>query len=87
MGGKGECFSGTTIRDTWTKPRGSGIRGGRWGWLGLQEEEGRKGRLLYLNNNKILKNRKKVIYVPLLILQTNLTHLSNSWALCNVVTL
>ena len=22
MGGKGEGFSGTTIKDTWTKPRG-----------------------------------------------------------------
>ena len=27
-------FSGTTVKDTWTKPRGGGIRGGRWGWLG-----------------------------------------------------
>ena len=28
-GGKGEEFSGTTIKDTWTKPRGIWIRGGR----------------------------------------------------------
>ena len=33
MGGKGEGFSGTTIKDTWTKPRGCGSKGGRWdGW-------------------------------------------------------
>ena len=38
-GGKGKGFSGTTIKDTWTKPRGVGIRG--------------KSRKLYLNNNKI----------------------------------
>ena len=34
MGGRGKVFSGTTIKDTRTKPRGGGIRGGRWGWLG-----------------------------------------------------
>ena len=36
MGGRGEVFSGTTIKDTWTKPR-VGVEageGGRddWGW-------------------------------------------------------
>ena len=31
---RGEAFSETTIKDTWTKPRGAGIREGRWGWLG-----------------------------------------------------
>ena len=35
MGEKREGFSATTIKDTWTKPRRGGIRGGRWGWLGL----------------------------------------------------
>ena len=35
MGERGEGFLGTTIKDTWTKPRwGGGVRGGRWGWLG-----------------------------------------------------
>ena len=33
MGGdneeKGEWFSGTTIKDTWTKPSGGGSKGGR----------------------------------------------------------
>ena len=23
-----------SIKDTWTKPKGVGIKGGRWGWLG-----------------------------------------------------
>ena len=34
MEGREEGFSGTTIRDTWTKPTGGGSREGRWGWLG-----------------------------------------------------
>ena len=55
MGRKGEGVSGTTIKDTWTKTRGSGIRGGRWGWLGSGGVVGGKGRKLYLNNNKIQK--------------------------------
>ena len=33
--GKRERFSRTTIKDTWTKSRGAGIRGEWWGWLGL----------------------------------------------------
>ena len=33
-GRKGEGFSGTIIKDTWTKPRWGGTRGGRWGRLG-----------------------------------------------------
>ena len=31
---------GTTIKDTWTKPRGDGSRGERWGWLGGGEWSG-----------------------------------------------
>ena len=31
MGQKGKGFSGTSKKDTWTKPKGGGIRGGRWG--------------------------------------------------------
>ena len=34
MGEKEEGFSGTTVKDTWTKPRLGGSKGGRWGWLG-----------------------------------------------------
>ena len=34
MGEKGEGFTGTIIKDTWTITRGGGNRGGRWGMLG-----------------------------------------------------
>ena len=34
MGERVEGFSATTIKGTWTKPRGSGIRGGRGGGRG-----------------------------------------------------
>ena len=33
-GGEGEVFTGITIKDTWTKARGSGNRGGWRGYLG-----------------------------------------------------
>ena len=46
-------FSGTCIKDTWTKPKEGRIEGGRWGWLGWG---GWKWRQLYSNNNK--KNLK-----------------------------
>ena len=55
MGGdNGEGFSGKSIKDTWTKPKGDfRIKGGKWGWLG-------KWRQLYFNNNfKNLKKKKK----------------------------
>ena len=61
MGGKRgpSPFSGATIKDTWTKPRGmeSGERGGD-GWGAGEVVEG-KGRQLYLNNNK--KTKKGVL--------------------------
>ena len=50
----GKRLSGTTIKDTWTKPRGGGSRGGRWGWQGSEGVMGDKIRQLYLNNNKII---------------------------------
>ena len=31
MGGRGEGFSGTTIKDTWTKPKGGRTKGEKWG--------------------------------------------------------
>ena len=31
MGEKGEGFTRTTIKNTWTKTRGLGSSGGRWG--------------------------------------------------------
>ena len=40
MGGKWEGFSGTSMKDTWTKPKGVRINGRKWGWLGLWGEYG-----------------------------------------------
>ena len=56
-GAKQGGFSETTIKDTWTKPRGGGSRGGKWGWLGWGGVVGGKCRQLYLNNNKITKKK------------------------------
>ena len=37
MGGRGGGFSGTTIKDTWTKPRGEELEeGGGDGWDGRE---------------------------------------------------
>ena len=51
MGGKGERFSGTCIKDTWTKPkRGVGSKGGSGdNWCGGGVVGG-KWRQLYLKN-------------------------------------
>ena len=35
IGGKGEGFSETTMKDTWTKPSGGGSKGRSRVWLGL----------------------------------------------------
>ena len=35
MEGKG--FSGTSVKDTWTKPKGGRMKGGKWRWLGWGE--------------------------------------------------
>ena len=52
MGGwNGEEFSGTSIKDTWTKPKEDRIKGGKWGWLGEGGVVMGKWRQLYLNNN------------------------------------
>ena len=37
MGERGEGFSETSVKDTWTKPKGDGIMGGKWEWLGSGE--------------------------------------------------
>ena len=52
MEGKGEVFSGTYIKDTWTKPKWGRIKGGKWGWLGWVGVVGGEWKQLYLNNNK-----------------------------------
>ena len=59
MGEKGGEISGTTIKDTWTKPKEGRIKGGQWGWLVWGERTGAKWRQLYLNN-KVKKNLKEV---------------------------
>ena len=51
-GSKGEGFSGTYIKDTWTKPKRGRIKGGKWGWLGSGGVVGGKWRQLFLNNDK-----------------------------------
>ena len=51
-GGEEERFSGTSIKDTWTKPKASRIKGRKWGCLGWGGVVGGKWRQLYLNNNK-----------------------------------
>ena len=61
-GKKGEGFSGTTIKDTWTKPEWGRIKGGKWGWLGWEGLVGRKWRQLYLNNNKKCGKKIKITY-------------------------
>ena len=37
MGGNGDGFSGTCIKNTWTKPNGDRIEDGEQGWLGWGE--------------------------------------------------
>ena len=59
-GGKGEGLSGTCIKDMWTKPKGSRIKGGQWGWLGWGEWW-QKWRQLYLNNSE-----KNIVILDLL---------------------
>ena len=49
---------GTCTKDTWTKPKGSRIEGGRQGWLVLGAVVGEKWRQLYLNNNETKRNNK-----------------------------
>ena len=42
MGGRGEGFSGTTIKDTWTKPRPGWNRGKEVGMAGVAGTGGGK---------------------------------------------
>ena len=48
-GRKQEGFSGTCIKDTWTKPKRSRIKGRKWGLLGWRGAVGGKWRQLYLS--------------------------------------
>ena len=59
-------FSGTTIKDTWTKLRGWWNQGREVGMAGVGGDMGEKGRQLYLNNNKFflkIVNRYTLYYV------------------------
>ena len=35
MGKRGKGHQGICIKDTWTKPNGGRIQGGRWEWAGM----------------------------------------------------
>ena len=56
MGEKVEEFSGTSIKDTWTKPKRGRIKGRKWGWLGLGGSGREKMETTVLE--KQLKNKK-----------------------------
>ena len=40
------------MKDTWKKPKGDRMEGGRWGWVGWGGVVRGKWRQLYFNNNK-----------------------------------
>ena len=61
MGGKGEGFSVTCIKDIWTKPKGCRIKDGKCAWLRWVGVVGGKWRQLNLNSNK--KMWKKVLNI------------------------
>ena len=50
-GKKGKGCQGTCIKDTWTKPMGGRIEGGRWEWVGHEKVVVGKWRELYFNNH------------------------------------
>ena len=52
-------------KDTWTEPRGGGIRGQWWGWL--QWGGSAEGCSLYLNNNEKREKEKKNNKINLLL--------------------
>ena len=52
MGGKGGRVIRSNYKGHMEKTKAGGIRGGRWGWLGLGGKMEAKCRQLYLNNNK-----------------------------------
>ena len=58
-GGEGRVFQKQVLKDTMYKPRGGGIRGGWWRWLGSGGVAGRKCRQLYSKDSKIKKEKQK----------------------------
>ena len=55
---RGKGCEGTCIKDSWTKPNGRRLEGGRWVLVGWERVEGGKWGQLYMNNNK--KNKLKI---------------------------
>ena len=55
--GGGAGFSGTCIKDTWTKRKGCRVKGGRWGLLEVRDVIEARWGPLYLNNKK--REKKK----------------------------
>ena len=56
----GEGFSGTTIKDTWRKPRVIvGRKGGRWALLGLEGSGGEKMQTTVIEQQQ-QKNKNKI---------------------------
>ena len=47
------------MRDPWTEPRGVGIEGGTWAWVGQEKVVVGKWRQLYLNINKKKGKKRK----------------------------
>ena len=47
------------MKDPWTEPKGGGIEGGRWVWVGWGKVVMRKWRQLYSNINKKFKNSER----------------------------
>ena len=60
-GETGEGFSGTYIKDTWTKPKQGRIEGGRWGRLGWGEWWWEKGDNCTWTTIKERKKWEKII--------------------------
>ena len=52
MWGKGGSVFRNNSKGHMDKTKGGGIRGGRWGWLGLGGVGEGKCRQMYFNNNK-----------------------------------
>ena len=56
---KGKGGKWTWMRDPWTEPRGVGIEGGTWAWVGQEKVVVGKWRQLYLNINKKKGKKRK----------------------------
>ena len=58
-GNRGKSFSGTSVKDIWTKPKRGRITGRKWGWLGWGGVRGEQMETTVLEQQfffKVLKN-------------------------------